>query len=179
VSANDTKNSVCLTLGDYQEINAVSRGVQAVSIVLGKPDPRCHKSVSFDVDQEVSALEFLWAAEPRPRLTGETIGTISITQAVDGDDTAPVEVPLVVGQNVDSMLQPYAPDLITRRVNVSWVNGPARQPDGTPGWAANTLFCAAFTLALPQPARVESVTITLFRADVMLNLFAVNALVLT
>jgi hypothetical protein len=179
VSANDTKNSVCLTLGDYGEVQAISRGVQTVSIVLGKPDPRCVESVSFDVGASASALEFLWAAEPRPRLTGETIGTISITlDPPEGDATtpAPVEVPLIVGQNIDSMVQPYASELLTRRVNVSWVNGPARQPDGTPGAAANTLFCAAFTWTLPHPARVKSVTIAVFRADVMLNVFAVNAL---
>ena len=123
-------------------------------------------------------MEFLWAAEPRPRLTGEIIGTISLVREIttDNNATAAVSVPLVVGQNVDSMLQPYASELATRRVNVTWVNGGARQPDGTPGSAANTLFCAAFTWTLPQPMRVKNVTIALFRADVMLNLFAVNAI---
>lgn len=178
VSANESSNSICLSLGDYGEAEVVTRGVQAVSIVLNRPDPRCRQSVSFDVGQDVSALEFLWAAEPRPRLTGENIGIISLESEGDGKDAATtrLETPLVVGQNVDSMVQPYASDLTTRRVNVTWVNGGARQPDGTPGSLANTLFCAAFTWKLPQQARVKRAEITLFRTDVMLNLFAVNAL---
>jgi hypothetical protein len=178
VSANESSNSICLSLGDYGEAEVATRGVQAVSIVLNRPDLRCRESVSFAMEQNVSALEFLWAAEPRPRLTGETIGTISLETEKSGKDFAAsrLEMPLVVGQNVDSMVQPYAPDLITRRVNVTWVNGGARQPDGTPGSLANTLFCAAFRWKLPQRAHVKMVEIALFRADVMLNLFAVNTL---
>eukprot|EP01043_Picozoa_sp_COSAG02_P029327 COSAG02_NODE_1820_length_10770_cov_89.157905_4_plen_1024_part_00 len=130
VSANETRNSICLTLGDYGEAELATRGMHTVSIVLNQPDPRCRQSVSFAVDQDLSALEFLWAAEPRPRLTGETIGAISLETEGAGKDfvATRLEMPLVVGQNVDSMVQPYASDLTTRRVNVTWVNGGARQP---------------------------------------------------
>ena len=72
---------------------------------------------------QVSALEFLWAAEPRPRLTGETIGVISLQLEASNETQPTTSVPLVVGQNIDSMLQPYAPALVSRRVNVTWVNG--------------------------------------------------------
>jgi hypothetical protein len=68
---------------------------------------RYASSISFPIGAPVRGLEVLFANEIKARLTGVTVGHVDLIYA-DGEQSS---FPLTVGENVDSLVLPFATDV--------------------------------------------------------------------
>ncbi len=152
-----------LVAGDFS-FTVIPAGRNLAVLSLGDLDSKTNRlgaatvpaQFTFPVGRTIAGLEFLTVAEPRVRLTGMEGGRVECRYA----DGFVESFPLIVGEQLDSTLSPYA-----TRTTVF------RLAKGRSGLSSHL---AAWRIPVDATRITETVTVRVTSFDIMLAVLAIN-----
>ena len=152
-----------LTVGDYN-FTVNSTGQNLVVLAQGDFHPKTNRLelatvpslLTLNIGKFITGLELLTVAEPRIRLTGMKVGEVVCCYADGVTET----VPLIVGEQLDATLSPYATQTIVLKL--------------AQGHNGLSKHLSAWQVAVDSTKITETVTISITSYDMVLGIFAVN-----